>query len=539
MKEGFRQSMAWLHTWLGLLVGWVLFYVYLTGTLGYLDKEIDYWMTPDKQFFAAQPTRQEQLTLAQARLSVVAPEAENWKVQLIGGREAPWLEISWTQQAEDGESRGVTLRETLDPVNGEPFDNSARDTGGGQLLYRMHYSLAYMSLNSAINIIMICSVIMLTGIITGIIAHKKIFKDLFTFRPGKGQRSWLDAHNLLGVTSLPFHIIVTYSGLLFFVYKFVPAVPDIVFEDTIERTVSDQAYGGANNAERITIAESAGISAPLTNIAAMLDEVGTLWDKDIPTTVEVRNPGDAHARVIFRPQPGKNISIPDYGLLFDGVSGELVQDFIDPYPFGSTDQVVKGVHRGLFAGPFLRILYLFMGLAGTAMIGSGLLLWSNKRKARLLLKNKNPHAGIFIVDRLNLGTIVGLPIAIAAYFWANRLLPVAMETRADWEVHVMYLTLVVCFIYPIGRPLQKAWVELLWLAAVAIGLLPLLNALTTERHLGVSLVQGDWIMAGFDLTAVVTGVLFAVFALRFQKKNVGTQLRTVELEDRTEGLAVP
>ena len=32
MKEGFRQSMAWLHTWSGLLFGWLLFAIFLTGT---------------------------------------------------------------------------------------------------------------------------------------------------------------------------------------------------------------------------------------------------------------------------------------------------------------------------------------------------------------------------------------------------------------------------------------------------------------------------------------------------------------------------
>lgn len=249
MKEGFRQSMAWLHTWLGLIVGWVLFYIYLTGTLGYLDKEIDYWMAPEKQYFAMQPTTREQLVLAQSRLNEVAPGAQVWNIQLMGGREAPWLEINWTQKPDVEGGRGVRMRETLHPVSGQPIDNSSRATGGGQLLYRMHYSLAYMSLNSAINIVMVCSVIMFTGLITGIIAHKKIFKDFFTFRPGKGQRSWLDAHNLLGVTSLPFHLIVTYSGLLFFVYKFVPAVPDIVFDTTADRTASQQAYGGASGAE--------------------------------------------------------------------------------------------------------------------------------------------------------------------------------------------------------------------------------------------------------------------------------------------------
>ena len=35
MKEGFRQAMAWLHTWAGLTFGWLLFAIFLTGTLAY------------------------------------------------------------------------------------------------------------------------------------------------------------------------------------------------------------------------------------------------------------------------------------------------------------------------------------------------------------------------------------------------------------------------------------------------------------------------------------------------------------------------
>jgi uncharacterized iron-regulated membrane protein len=517
MKEGFRQSMAWLHTWLGLVVGWLLFFVYLTGTLGYLDKEIDYWMTPEKPHFAATPGTHKQLAIAQSRLTAVAAGAQTWNIQLIGGREAPWLEIKWTQKPDASNKRGETKRETLNPITGAPFDNSARATGGGQLLYRMHYSLAYMKLNTAILIVMICTVIMFAGMVSGIIAHKRIFKDFFTFRPGKGQRSWLDGHNLLSVTALPFHLVVTYSGLLFFVFIFVPAVPKIVFVPKPGLTVQQQVYGGPFGVTSAHIPEPAGVAEPLTALASMVDEADRIWGKDQLTTLEVRNPGDANARVMIKPLPGATVSIPDYGLLFDGVNGKLVEKFQDPYAFGATDQVLKGIHRGLFAGPFLRILYLFMGIGGTAMIGTGLLLWSNKRKTKLLDTNKDLHFGIALVDTLNLGTIVGLPIAIAAYFWANRLLPVAMETRAAWEVHVMYLTFAAAFLYPIVRPLQKAWVELLWVAAAAIGLLPLANALTTERHLGVSLAQHDWVMAGFDLTALAVGIVFSLFAWRLQK----------------------
>ncbi|MFP3519429.1 PepSY-associated TM helix domain-containing protein, partial [Pseudomonas sp. SIMBA_077] len=47
MKEGFRQSMAWLHTWSGLLFGWLLFAIFLTGTLSYFKDEITHWMQPE------------------------------------------------------------------------------------------------------------------------------------------------------------------------------------------------------------------------------------------------------------------------------------------------------------------------------------------------------------------------------------------------------------------------------------------------------------------------------------------------------------
>ena len=47
MKNGFRQSMAWLHTWTGLLVGWVLLLIFMAGTASYYREEISRWMRPE------------------------------------------------------------------------------------------------------------------------------------------------------------------------------------------------------------------------------------------------------------------------------------------------------------------------------------------------------------------------------------------------------------------------------------------------------------------------------------------------------------
>jgi uncharacterized iron-regulated membrane protein len=518
MKEGFRQSMSWLHTWLGLVLGVVLYFVYLTGTLGYLDKEIDYWMTPDRPHFANPGTQREQLAKAQLYLQQAAPDAERWNIQLIGGREAPALEVSWTDKSQDS-VRATTHRKTLDPITAEPIDYSARATGGGQVLYKMHYQLAYIPYNKAILIIMVCTLVMFAAMVTGIIVHKNIFKDLFTFRPRKGQRSWLDGHNLLSVTALPFHLVVTYSGFLFFTFQFMPTVPNLLYEPG-SRSVALQFYEGTYPYPLPQLPPAANVAAPLMALPPMFHEVERVWGKDVATAVEVRNPGDANARVIFKPQEVVSISFPENMLVFDGAKGNLLENFQpEHYPSGAADHLMKGLHKGLFANWFLRVVLIFMGIGGTAMIGTGLLLWVNARASRLLAAKEPLHFGIRLVDRLNVGTIVGMPIAVAAYFWANRLLPVDMATRAAWEVNIMFLAMAAMFVYPAFRPPARARVELLWLCAAAYALLPVVNALTTTRHLGHSIPQGDWTMAGFDLTVLACGAVAAICALKVRKSQ--------------------
>jgi uncharacterized iron-regulated membrane protein len=526
MKEGLRQSMSWLHTWLGLVLGCILYFVYLTGTLGYLDKEIDYWMTPDRPYFATTGTQAQQLALAQKRLQGVARGAERWNIQLIGGREAPSLDISWTDAPPGGGGRGAIHRETLDPLSGNPVDYSARQTGGGQVLYKMHYQLAYIPYDKAILFIMVCTLVMFAAMVTGIIVHKNIFKDFFTFRPGKGQRSWLDGHNLLSVIALPFHLIVTYSSFLFFTYQFMPAVPNLLYAHDGGRSAGLQFYQGVYPYPTPVLPQSAHTPATLVPLAPLLNAAEQAWGKDVATSVEVRNPGDVNARVLVRPQETVSIAFPENMLVFEGASGRLLEDFQPVhYPAGTADHVMKGLHKGLFANWFLRVLLVFMGVAGTAMVGTGLLLWANTRRTRRLAAGQPLHSGIRLVDRLNVGTIIGMPVAIAAYFWANRLLPVTLATRADWEVHVMYLTLAAMFAYPMLREPVRARVELLWLCAAAYGLLPVLNFMTTTRHLGRSLPDGDWIMAGFDLTALACGAIAAVCAVTVRRSAATAPVR--------------
>ncbi|MEN0037672.1 MAG: PepSY-associated TM helix domain-containing protein [Cellvibrio sp.] len=514
MKNGFRQSMAWVHTWGGLSVGWILFFVFLTGTLGYFDTEIDRWMKPELPKDTS--TMEQALTVAEARLEQKAVGAERWFISPPTNRDNPNLRIFWQMPGEEGK-RGITGNELLDSTTGDAL--SGRATGGGQTLYRMHYALHYLPTDVAYWIVGICSMFMLVAIITGIVIHKKIFKDFFTFRPQKGQRSWLDIHNLLSVTALPFHFMITYSGLIFFAFTYMPLIVSSSYgtgEDA-EQAFFDELFEETDKAER------ANIHADLASLSAMVAIAQSQWGKDQVRYIDIANPGDANARVSIGRQLDSPLrSSPE--LVFDGVSGELLSN---KAAATSAPRTVRdtflGLHEGLFANITLRWLYFLSGLLGTAMIATGMILWTVKRRPAQLKQAKGPDVGHRLVESLNLGTIVGLPIAIAAYFWANRLLAVDFAARSEWEVHSMFLvwagTLIYSFVaWPVVRNITRHWIHLLWLAAAAYSLLPVLNALTTDRHITRSLINGDWLFAAIDLTFLVTGILFAFTAFKLQHR---------------------
>jgi hypothetical protein len=80
----------------------------------------------------------------------------------------------------------------------------------------------------------------------------------------------------------------------------------------------------------------------------------------------------------------------------------------------------------------------------------------------------------------------------------------------------MFISWALLLIYPAFRPASKAWREQLQLAALVYIALPLVNALTTDKHLVNSLSQQDWGFAAFDLTFFTVGCCFAFSAYKYK-----------------------
>lgn len=497
MKDGLRQSMAWLHTWSGLLFGWLLFAIFATGTSAYFQEEITAWMQPEVH---AQGASQEQAVEAAARwLEREVPGAHVWSISPPGKRSAV-TRLFWEMEEDIVLPPGTVTEATLDAAGNKV---TARETRGGLFLYDFHFRLHYMDPITGQWIVGIAAMFMLVGLISGIVTHKKIFADFFLLRLGKGQRSWLDAHNVTGVLVLPFCLMITYTGLVTLGGQYMPW--GVAANYASEDAYLDDALPHYHAPER------SGVSAELAPIGAMMATARDSFGGQEIGTVTISNPGDTTATVEVFASNGDQMSIDVPGLLFNGATGELMRGPVDLGGGTRTEGVMFGLHMGRYAGALLRWLYFLSGVAGTAMIATGLVLWTVKRRAKLP-DPANPHFGFRLVAKLNIAAIAGLPIGIAAYFHANRLLPTGLPQRSDWEINAMFVAWGAAAVWAFARPERRSWIELLWAAALLLALVPAVSALTTDRSLAASIGAGDVVYIGFELVVLALAACLALAA---------------------------
>jgi len=507
--RGIRQSMSDLHTWAGLLAGWILYAMFLTGAVSYFKDETSQWMRPEQphQREMADPALVAQRVTA--TLGKIAAGSSQWSFELPGERTSV-IDSFWRTP---GAAAGKRTFEqaSFDPVTGQR--TSARKTLGGEFFYRFHFQFYYMPVLWGRWLAGLCAMFMLVAIVSGVITHKKIFVDFFTFRWGKGQRSWLDAHNALSVFGLPFHAMITYTGLVTLMAMYMPWGAQTAFRTPAERQAMTSQLSAF-----IQPGKPGEQSAPLAPIDAMVREAEARWGRDRIGRVTITNPGDITARVAVSRGEAARVSMSPQYMLFDGVTGKLIEVKDRVGGAAETRGVLYALHLGRFSELQLRWLYFIVSLAGTAMVGTGLVMWTVKRRQKLP-DPARPHVGFRLVERLNIASIAGLSVAMTGFLWGNRLLSSGISARDEAEINLFFAVWGATLLYAFVRPARRAWIELLWLATALLALLPVLNAMTTDRPLWRSIAQGDWVFAGFDLMMWAFAALHAALALRVTRQR--------------------
>lgn len=515
-QQTLTQSMSWLHTWGGLVFGWVLYAIFFTGTLAVFDKEIDLWMQPEL------PAQQVDQTSAMQRglayLERQYPQASAWNIGLPTER-SPNLTVSAGEQRRGGGER-------LDPATGERID--VRETAGGQFFFHFHYTL---NLPRTIGIwaVGLAAMAMLVALISGIVIHKKFFKEFFTFRPAKGQRSWLDAHNASAVLLLPFHLMITYTGLVIFFLIYMPAAMDVLFEGDREayqrasrgapaehQAERQQSHEGERQAARGGERAGQGERSQRRDAEPVVDDSPAVALTDLVQVLataervmgpvgglSIQNPGRSDARIEVRPVLGSRIELTKgKSMQFDGVSGAVLRAPPESRPSQLTQRVMAGLHFAQFGGYPMRWLYFLCGLLSSAMIATGLVLFTVKRRRKYANESALGQQFYRLVESLNVAVIAGLAVACIGLLWLNRVLPVELAQRSGWEVRGFFALWLLSLAHAWLRPRMQAWREQLSLAALLCLGLPLLSLIRDGQAWGGTRL---WLEA----SVVLLGLLLA------------------------------
>ena len=540
MFQNFRLSMAWLHTWFGLVLGFVLMAVFFFGSLSVFDREIDRWAIPSTRFEPQpmpsfdrmllpvfQDMKPSAQSIEQARSRVSGPMADSFPVVKSWGASTthrdPVLSLFSSYElpnAKDPED-SVFGDRTIDPRNGRLLPDDHLKIGS-QFFYPLHYSLHLEWKNLGYFIVGFSALVMLVALVSGVVMHRKIFRELFTFRPRKHtQRSTLDLHNLTGVVALPFHFIFAFSGLVIFGSIYFP-ITDTQLKPLHDLHEKHEAMETGLPHDR------AGVPGTLASVDAMGAEAKRRWAaKDMAGDVgflSVQHVGDANSYVSVYRAGTDRIALTGEGIHFKASTGEVLREDPPLTPVASVNTFLTGLHLQHFRHWLLRWLYVLGGLSGCACIATGFVFFVEKRKRQ---HAKQERGGARWVDAFAVTTVTGMLVATLAMLIGNRLLPDDLPARGDWEKYIFCGAWLLAFAHAIWRTapvaearMAPAWAEQCWAVAVMAVAAVLLNWVTTGDHLLRTLGQGYWPVAGADLFMLASAAV-AVMAARKLGRRTG------------------
>ncbi|MES1939694.1 iron-regulated membrane protein [Salinisphaera sp. T5B8] len=532
--------MTWLHTWFGLVLGFVLMACFFFGALSVFDREIDRWSLPDTRFGAQpMPSFDRMLEPVFERLEPHPIDMAATAKRVVGDLPPPGtmtLEslYAYTTHRDPvlrvGGEFGIPNEPldptddhlhvhgwaTVDPRTGEKLPDDQLKIGS-EFFYPMHYSLHLDWKNLGIWIVGLAAFTMLVALVTGVVMHRKIFKEFFTFRPQKRTlRSALDLHNLTGVVALPFHFFFAFTGLVIFASAYYFPVSHTLLEPLHERHEIAEA-------ERTGLPhEAAGVDAPLGSVDAMVAEAKRRWaERDMAGEVgllTINHLGDANGYVSVYRAGTDRVALVGEAIHFDASSGDVILEAPPRSSVGAINAFLTGLHLQHFKHWLLRWLYVVGGLLGCVCIATGFIFFVEKRKTK---HAESGQLGSRVVDALAVVTVTGMVVATVTMLLGNRLLPAELPARGAWEMRIFWGAWLLAVVHAALRAggagsvrINPAWREQCWAIAAVATTAVVANWITTGDHLiRTVFLEPYWPVAGVDLSLIASAVV-AMWAAR-------------------------
>ena len=493
-----------VHSWVGVVSGLALFIAFYAGAITMFEEPLKRWASPPVALSEITPLDRTPELIAK----VVAGHPEAAKRHTIVMQPGPESlgRLTWTE-GDDDHHPGQTLHANL-AADGSLLVSAEGPSPVAQLVDTLHQQVGLpLDHEIAMPIMGAISLLYAVALVSGvIILLPSLVKDLFALRIGKNvKRMWLDVHNVLGLFSLPFHVIMALTAVVFAFHD--------QFYDAQVRALSDPAP--AETKERSDGREPSPIG-PLLTPAAVASALAGQAPNFTPLRLSYssRGPDGPLGLRVEGVDPRHGLRGPTFGVaMVDPYTGQIVSDDYMPGRQKGWFKAVTSffaLHFGNFGGNTVRWAYFALGIAGALLFYTGNLLWieshrRKKRKGEPLEESRSVEVMARLTVGVSLGCVIGISLTVAAAKWG---LP-ARGLEA-WHTAIYYAAFLAAIGWAFLRGAPRASVELLW-AAVAASLLVPLSSLA-------SLAGASWSHAGsgrlVDVTAALGAAVFAWIAFR-------------------------
>ncbi|GIU02240.1 PepSY-associated TM helix domain-containing protein [Shewanella morhuae] len=497
-----------IHTWTGILTGLLLFIAFYAGALTMFKPQITQWAIPSNQHLAQVSSDQldELVTQAMGQFD----KARDGFIISFDENQSP---MKWY---EHGGGRGFRLDDQLRHASltesGEITTQMSSTNELGTLIDQLHRTAGIIGKvgheDLGVIILGVAAILYFLALVSGvIILLPTLVKNLFALRQNKGSsRFWLDSHNLVGIISLPFHLIIAWSVIVFAFHDFFYAGLGVVYGDKplFERPASSNVeYSVTELPSMETYRQQLSTMTHGYQIVSMA--FSNLSTKNPALAVEVKTDGQimrgGYSDFIYLNPYTFAVQFNTLNQASEGVYGPIVNSLF-------------ALHFGNYAGNFGRWLYFAFGLLGAFLFYSGNLLWLEKRRKKQAAQQASTRFMASLTIGVCLGSMLGVSLAILLTKW----LYLITHQPNSYYLTCYYVVFFCAIIYSFFRQPALAAIHLLKLLALSCALIPMSTLIfpllmqikstaNVGSHLGV-----------VDITALFFAVCFYVSANKVHQR---------------------
>ena len=462
-----------LHTWTGIVSGLLLFIGFSAGALTLFEVPLERWANVAvergaplwsegddslvSQVLARHPSARKAFTLD------VSPQGgRRARMTWQGGEECPGELCTERWQAEVRADGGVEVEKVQKAQIGQLIDLLHRTAGVPGVVAGEHVGVYVMG---------IASVLYFLAIVSGVILIlPTLVRDLFALRTERSRkRFWLDAHNAVGIASLPFHIVISLTVIVF------------AFHDQFYDALSGVVYGKHPMFSPTPAAAEPYKVEALLPVTRLLDRVREEAPDFEITELLYLNLESVRPLVRVALENSREVVHGPSAayLIVNPYSGEVLNERMVPgrrNVWTATVDSFFALHVGSFGGSPVRWMYFAMGLGGAFLFYSGNLLWLESRRRRQRAADVpavEQSRSVYYMAALTVGVCLGSIIGLALCFSVAKLGPAQQAPSNDLLILVYYATFLSAVGWALYRGAARASVELLFSAGAAVLAMPI------------------------------------------------------------------